>query len=242
MRARHAFFLTPGPPNLRAIGAMARRRQSKHGEGRVRGRGYSRRGHGPGERERAHFSRWCVSAPQAAGEGARRARVPGGAQPGRSLGRGAKSAPRLVSAVLAAPAVAGPTSCARAAAMRLRISPRPGERGRVLPRLRLSRQMEFLGKSHLRLGGGRDWLMLEILVARVEVVPKVIPLIIIHKPVVALARHTRALHGTRVRVFGMDGERQEKEAGRKEARFRSTTLDDDEIEERGRPRKLGRVG
>ena len=50
--------------------------------------------------------------------------------------------------------------------------------------------------------------MLEILVARVEVVPKVIPLIIIHKPVVALARHTRALHGTRVRVFGMDGERQ----------------------------------
>ena len=55
--------------------------------------------------------------------------------------------------------------------------------------------MEFLGKSHLRLGGGRDWLMLEILVARVEVVPKVIPLIIIHKPVVALARHTRALHG-----------------------------------------------
>ena len=131
-------------------------------------------------------------------------------QAGRSLGRGAKSAPRLVSAVLAAPAVAGPTSCARAAAMRLRISPRPGERGRVLPRLRLSRQMEFLGKSHLRLGGGRDWLMLEILVARVEVVPKVIPLIIIHKPVVALARHTRALHGTRVRVFGMDGERQEK--------------------------------
>ena len=67
--------------------------------------------------------------------------------------------------------------------------------------------------------------MLEILVARVEVVPKVIPLIIIHKPVVALARHTRALHGTRVRVFGMDGERQEKEAGRKEARFRSTTLE-----------------
>ena len=73
--------------------------------------------------------------------------------------------------------------------------------------------------------------MLEILVARVEVVPKVIPLIIIHKPVVALARHTRALHGTRVRVFGMDGERQEKDAGskglagRKEARFRSTTLE-----------------
>ena len=86
MRARHAFFLTPGPPNLRAIGAMARRRQSKHGEGRVRGRGYSRRGHGPGERESAHLSRWCVSAPQAAGEGARRARAPGGAQPGRSLG------------------------------------------------------------------------------------------------------------------------------------------------------------
>lgn len=82
------------------------------------------------------------------------------------------------------------------------MSPRPGERGRVLPRLRLSRQMEFLGKSHLRLGGGRDWLMLEILVARVEVVPKVIPLIIIHKPVVALARQTRALHGTRVRVSG----------------------------------------
>ena len=81
--------------------------------------------------------------------------------------------------------------------------------------------------------------MLEILVARVEVVPKVIPLIIIHKPVVALARHTRALHGTRVRVFGMDGERQEE--GRKEARFRSTTLDVDD-EERGRPRKLGRVG
>ena len=47
--------------------------------------------------------------------------------------------------------------------------------------------------------------MLEILVARVEVVPKVIPLIIIHKPVVALARHTRALHGTRVRV--RDGRR-----------------------------------
>ena len=105
MRARHAFFLTPGPPNLRAIGAMARRRQSKRCEGRVRGRGYSRRGHGPGEKARAHLSRWCVSAPQAAGEGARRARVPGGAQPGRSLGRGAKSAPRLVSAVLAAPAV-----------------------------------------------------------------------------------------------------------------------------------------
>jgi hypothetical protein len=62
--------------------------------------------------------------------------------------------------------------------------------------------MEFLGKSHLRLGGGRDWLMLEILVARVEVVPKFIPLIIIHKPVVALARLTRALHGTRVRVRG----------------------------------------
>ena len=58
--------------------------------------------------------------------------------------------------------------------------------------------------------------MLEILVARVEVVPKVIPLIIIHKPVVALARHTRALHGTRVRVFGMDGERQERKLeGRK---------------------------
>lgn len=44
--------------------------------------------------------------------------------------------------------------------------------------------------------------MLEILVARVEVVPKFIPLIIIHKPVVALARLTRALHGTRVRVRG----------------------------------------
>ena len=33
MRARHAFFLTPGPPNLRAFGATARRRQSKHGGG-----------------------------------------------------------------------------------------------------------------------------------------------------------------------------------------------------------------
>ena len=79
---RVAFFLTPGPPNLRAIGAMARRRQSKRCEGRVRGRGYSRRGHGPGEKARAHLSRWCGSAPQAAGEGARRARAPGGAQPG----------------------------------------------------------------------------------------------------------------------------------------------------------------
>jgi hypothetical protein len=72
--------------------------------------------------------------------------------------------------------------------------------------------MEFLGKSHLRLGEGRDWLMLEILVARVEVVPKVIPLIIIHKPVVALARLTRALHGTRVRVRG--GRRATQEDGR----------------------------
>jgi hypothetical protein len=77
--------------------------------------------------------------------------------------------------------------------------------------------MEFLGKSHLRLGGGRDWLMLEILVARVEVVPKVIPLIIIHKPVVALARLTRALHGTRVRVRG--GRRATQEDGRGKARF-----------------------
>ena len=52
--------------------------------------------------------------------------------------------------------------------------------------------------------------MLEILVARVEVVPKVIPLIIIHKPVVA--RWTRALHGTRVRVRG--GRRATQEDGR----------------------------
>ena len=54
--------------------------------------------------------------------------------------------------------------------------------------------------------------MLEILVARVEVVPKFIPLIIIHKPVVALARLTRALHGTRVRVRG--GRRATQEDGR----------------------------
>ena len=85
MRARHAFFLTPGPPNLRAFGATARRRLSKHGGGR----GYSRRGHGLGGRVRAHLSRWCVLTHQAAGEGALRAREPGGAQPGRSLGRGA---------------------------------------------------------------------------------------------------------------------------------------------------------